>query len=158
ALLIAFGFEPPATGVPRADVLMRVLETCGGVVLIAGLAFGLGFWVAFRASHFGATTSRLRQRYGLGVRLITMLSLVVYAWIIHCVGWSKLVRGSWGLDGAILVDDIAVFLPFLMIQLLVWWGLYFADRALQVHQGIGVDQGLSRYLLRKGRQSLGLTL
>jgi STE24 endopeptidase len=158
ALLIAFGFEPPATGVPAADVVTRVLETFGGVVLIAGLAFGLGFWVAFRASHIGATTSRLRHGYAIGTRLITFFSLVVYGWIIHWVGWSKLVRANWGLDGAILLDDIVVFLPFLMIQLLVWWGLYFADRALQIRQGIGVDHGLVRYLVLKSRQSLGLTL
>ena len=48
ALLIAFGIEPPATGVPQADVSTRVLETFGGITLIASLAFGLGFWVAFR--------------------------------------------------------------------------------------------------------------
>ncbi len=158
ALLIAFGLEPPATGVPPSDVVTRVLETCGGVILIASLAFGLGFWVAFRASHIGALTSRLRRGYALGARLITVLSLLIYGWIIHSVGWSKLVRTNWGLDGAILFDDIVVFFPYVMIQLLVWWGLYFADRALQVRQGIGVDRGLARYLVLKGRQSLGLTL
>ena len=56
ALLIAFGIEPPATGVPQADVVTRVLETFGGITLIASLAFGLGFWVAFRASHIGSAT------------------------------------------------------------------------------------------------------
>ena len=58
----------------------------------------------------------------------------------------------------ILFDDMVVFLPFVMIQLLVWWGLFFAERALQIRQGIGVDRGLGRYLVLKGRQSLGLTL
>jgi STE24 endopeptidase len=158
ALLIAFGIEPPSEGVPPADVIARVLETFGGVILIASLAFGLGFWVAFRASHIGSTPSKLRQGYVLGVRLITFLSLVVYGWIIHSVGWSELVRTNWGLGGMVLLDDIVVFLPFAMIQLLVWWGLYFADRALQVRQGMSVERGLVRYLVLKGRQSLGLTL
>ena len=76
------------------------------------------------------------------MRLITFLSLVVYGWIIHSVGWSKLVRTNWGLDGVILFDDIVVFLPFVVIQLLVWWGLFFAERALQIRQGIGFDRGL----------------
>jgi STE24 endopeptidase len=158
ALLIAFGIEPPTAGVPRADVVTRVLETFGGIALIASLAFGLGFWVAFRASHIGSPMSRIRQRYALGVRLITFLSLVVYGWIIHYVGWSKLVRTNWGLDGAVLFDDVVVFLPFVLIQLLVWWGLFFAERALQISQGIGLVRGLGRYLVLKGRQSLGLTL
>ncbi len=158
ALLIAFGIEPPTTGVPQADVGARVLETFGGITLIASLAFGLGLWVSFRVSHSGSATSRLRRRYALGVRAITILSLIVYGWIIHYVGWSKLVRTNWGMSGLILIDDVAVFLPFLLIQLLVWWGLFFADRALQVREGWGLEMGLGRYLVLKGRQSLGLTL
>ena len=158
ALLIAFGIEPPPTGVPQADVGTRVLETFGGITLIAGLAFGLGFWVWFQVSQSGFATSRLRRRYALGVRLITFLSLVVYGWIIHSVGWSKLVRTNWGLNGLVLIDDVAVFLPFVLIQLLIWWGLFFADRALQIREGWGLQRGLGRYLVLKGRQSLGLTL
>jgi STE24 endopeptidase len=158
ALLLAFGFEPPLTGVPQADVGARVLETCGGITLVAALAFGLGFWVAFQVSHSGYATSRLRRRYALGVRLLTVLALVVYAWIIHSVGWSKLVRTNWGLSRLILVDDFVIFLPYVLIQLLVWWGLYFAERALQIRQGWGVARGLGRYLLLKTRQSLGLIL
>jgi STE24 endopeptidase len=158
ALLLAFGIEPPPTGVPQADVGARILETCGGITLVAALAFGLGFWVAFQVSHSGYATSKLRRRYALGVRLLTTLSLVVYAWIIHSVGWSKLVRSNWGLSGLVLVDDFVIFLPYLLIQLLVWWGLYFAERALQVRQGLGLAWGLGRYLFTKTRQSLGLIL
>jgi STE24 endopeptidase len=158
ALLLAFGIEPSAAGVPQGDVGARVLETCGGITLVAALAFGLGYWVAFQVSHSGQATSRLRRRYALGVRLLTMLSLVVYAWIIHSVGWSKLVRTNWGLSGVVLVDDFFIFLPYLLIQLLVWWGLYFAERALQVRQGWGLPRGLGRYLFSKTRQSLGLIL
>jgi STE24 endopeptidase len=157
ALLIAFGVEPAAAGVPLADVGTRVLETFGGIALIASLAFGLGFWVAFRASYVGSSTSRLRHVYVLGMRLLTFLSLVVYGWIIHSVGWSKLVRTNWGLDGVIFVDDVVVFLPFALIQLLIWWGSFFAERAL-IRQGSGSERPLSRYLVLKGRQSVGLTL
>jgi STE24 endopeptidase len=158
ALLLAFGIEPPATGVPQADVGARVLETCGGITLVAALAFGLGFWVAFQVSHSGYATSRLRRRYALGVRLLTALSLVVYAWIIHSVGWSKLVRTNLGLRGLVLVDDFVIFLPYLLIQLLVWWGLYFAERALQVRSGSVLARGLGRYLFTKTRQAVGLVL
>jgi STE24 endopeptidase len=158
ALLIAFGIEPPATGVPRRDVVARVLETCGGITLVAGLAFGLGLWVAFQVFHSAYDTSRLRRRYTVGSRVITVLSLFVYGWIIHSVGWSKLVRTNWGMSGLILVDEFVIFLPYLLIQLLVWWGLYFAERALQIRQGWVVARGLGSYLLRKARQSLGLVL
>src|SRR5262245_19484530 len=114
ALLIAFGIEPRGAGVPQADVSTRVLEPFGGIALIAGLAFGLGFWVAFRASYVGSSTSRLRHIYVLGMRTLTFLSLVVYGWIIHSVGWSKLVRTNWGLDGMVFLDDTLIFLPYIL--------------------------------------------
>jgi STE24 endopeptidase len=158
ALLLAFGIEPAQTGVPPADVIARVLETCGGVTLVAALAFGLGFWVSFRVSHSGHATSRVRRRYAFGARFLTILSLVVYGWIIHSVGWSKMVRTNWGLGGVALIEDFVVFLPYLSIQLLVWWGLFFAERALQIRQGSMVDGRLGRYMILKTRQSLGLIL
>ena len=136
-----------------------MLETCGGITLVAALAFGLGLWVAFQVSHSGYATSQappaLRAR---APGLLTVLSLVVYGWIIHSVGWSKLVRTNWGLGGLILVDDFVIFLPYLLIQLLVWWGLFFAERALQIRQGSASASRLGRYLMLKARQSLGLIL
>ena len=64
---------------------------------VSGLSFGL------------RNSSRLRRRYALfGVRFLTFFSLVVYGWIIHYVGWSKMVRTNWGLGGLVLVDDFVV--------------------------------------------------
>ncbi len=158
ALLLAFGLEPSATGVPQADVGARVLETCGGITFVAALAFGLGLWVAFQVSQSGHPTSKLRRRYALGARLVNILSLVVYGWIIHSVGWSRLVRTNWGLNTPVLVGDFAVFLPYLLTQLMVWWGLFFAERALQIRLGLGLARGMGRYLVLRSRQSLGLIL
>ena len=100
----------------------------------------------------------VRRRYAFGARFLTVLSLVVYGWIIHWVGWSKMVRTNWGLGGLVLVDDFVVFLPYLSIQLLVWWGLFFAERALQIRQGPHAASPLGRYMVLKARQSLGLIL
>jgi STE24 endopeptidase len=158
AMVLAFAIDPPQTGVPPADVLERVLETFGGVTLVAALAFGLGFWVAFRVSQFGYSTSRLRRRYALSVRLLTVFSLLVYGWIIHSVGWSKLVRTNWGLREWVMVDDLLVLLPFLLIQLLVWSGLYIAERALQPRYETAAAGSLMRHLTLKARHSLGLML
>ena len=84
---------------------LHVTETCGGITFITALAFGLGLWVTLQVSHSGHATSRLRPGYSLGARLVNILSLVVYGWIIHSVGWSKLVRTNWGLSTLILVDN-----------------------------------------------------
>ena len=62
------------------------------------------------------------------------------------------------MDGLILFDDVVVFLPYVLIQFLVWWGFFFAERELQISHRSGLERGLGRYLVLKGRQSLGLTL
>src|SRR5581483_9870612 len=82
ALLLAFGIDPPRAGVPASDVVARVLKTCGGISMVAALAFGLGLWVAVRVSQAGMATSRLRRRYAMGVRVLTGVGLLVYGWII----------------------------------------------------------------------------
>jgi STE24 endopeptidase len=158
ALVVAFGVEPSQTGVPSSDVRTCLLETFGGIMVVATLAFALGLWVADRVSRFGYAPSVLRRRYALGVRLLTVISLVVFAWIIHAVGWSTIVRKNWGLGGLVLVDDFVVFLPYLLIQLLVWWGLFFSERALQIHHSASPASSLGRYLILKSRQSVGLIL
>src|SRR5277367_2741750 len=109
ALILAFGFDPSKAGDPFTDVSVPVMETCGGISLVAILSFGLGLWVASRVSQTGLATSGLRKRYAIGVRLLTVLSLLVYGGIIHWVGWSRVVRTNWGLDNYILLDDLVVF-------------------------------------------------
>jgi STE24 endopeptidase len=158
ALVLAFGFDPSEAGDPFTDVSLPVLETCGGISLVAILSFGLGLSVASRVSRTGLATSGLRKRYAIGVRLLTVLSLLVYGGIIHWVGWSRVVRTNWGLDNYILLDDLVVFLPYVLIQLFVWWGLFFAERAFQVRTGSGSAGGLGRYLVLRSRQSIGLIL
>ncbi len=158
ALILAFGFDPAKAGDPFTDVSVRVMETCGGISLVAILSFGLGLWVASRVSQTGLATSALRKRYALGVRLLTILSLVVYGWIIHWVGWSRVVRTNWGLDDYVLLDDLVVFLPYALIQLVVWWGLFFAERAFQIRSGNGLAGQLGRYLILRSRQSIGLIM
>src|SRR6185312_12426037 len=153
-----FGIDPPRPGVPTSDVGYRVLETCGGISLVALLSFGLGLWVASQASHVGLPTSRLRSRYSAGTRLLTAISLLVYGWIIHSVGWSRLVGTNWGLGRLGVLRDLVIFLPFIIIQLLVWSGQFHAERALQVRLAAPTSARLVRYLVARSRQALGLIL
>ena len=158
ALLIAFGIEPPATGVPQADVVHARARNVRRHHLIASLAFGLGFWVAFRASHIGVVDlAGCATRYVAG-RATAHVPLAGGLRLDHPFG--RLVEAGpdqLGPGWSDSVDDVVVFLPFLLIQLLVWWGLFFAERALQIRQGIGI--GPRRWAdtwFSKGRQSLGL--
>ncbi len=158
ALVVAFGIDPPPAGVPPSDVAFRLLEMCGGISLVAILSLGLGLWIASQVPQDGLPTSRVRRRYARGFRVLTVISLVVYGWIIHSVGWSRVVRSNWGFESLGLLNDILVFLPFLIIQGLIWWGQYLADRALHIRMPAAPTGQLFRYLLLKSRQSLGLIL
>src|SRR5207237_4118940 len=71
---------------------------------------------------------------------------------------SRVVRSNWGLGDCILLDDLAVLLPYLLIQLLIWWGLFFAERSLQIRAETGPAARLGRYLILRSRQSVGLIL
>src|SRR5262249_13808329 len=158
ALVIAFGIDPPRLGVPTSDVGYRLLETCGGISVGALLSFGLGVWVASRASHDGFPSSRLPPRYAAGTRLLTAVALLVYGWIIHSVGWPRLVGANWGFEGLGILRDIVIFLPFIIIQLLIWWGQFLAERALQARVAARPGARLLGYLASRSRQSLGLIL
>ena len=110
--------------------------------------------MAARVSHLGYASGRV-FRLPAGSSHPDDAGLAIYAWIIYLVGWPRLVLSNWGLQGLVLVDDLAVLLPFFAIQLITWSGLYLAERAL--HDS-GVFPRLPTYLALKARQSAGLIL
>ena len=155
ALLIAFGLDLPGPAASAPSLPLRLLEMAGGIGLIAVLAFGLGAWVASRVSHLGYASGRVFRRYQLGSRVLTLAGLAVYGWIISPLGWSGLVLSGWGLQGLVLVDDLAILLPYIVIQLIIWTGLFFAERAIHDRRNF---PRLPLYLTLKTRQSIGLVL
>jgi STE24 endopeptidase len=156
ALLLAFGFDPPADlgPIPRSALIPRLEEVAGGVALVGCVAVAVGLGVSRRRSRRGDSGAGLRRRYAWGTRAVEGLSLAIYAWMIHGVGWPWVVRVGLGLRGVILAEDVLILLPFLLMQLLGWWGLYPAERVLRP----GWTAGPGRYLSLKARQSLGLIL
>jgi STE24 endopeptidase len=162
ALFLAYGIDGPAGPgrIARADLIERLGETLGGLALVAAIAFGLGRLVAARVSRRGYASSRLRRRYSWGVRIIEVLTLGVYAGILYEADWPIVVRSGFGLGDAILVDDLLILLPFFLAQLLGWWGLYAAERALRPAGALGSSRvaNLRLFLTLKVRQSLGLVL
>ena len=93
---------------PTSRRRRRLLAVGGGILAIGGLAFGLGRWVASRVAQFGYATNPVWRRYTRGARLLTVAGLAIYALIIHVLGWSRLVLSTAGLQGLVLVDDLAV--------------------------------------------------
>jgi STE24 endopeptidase len=155
ALLIAFGLDVPGPAPSERTVAWILLETAGGIVLIALLAFSLGGWVAFRVSHLGYASGRVCRIYARASRILTVLGLAVFAAILYMAGWSGLVLSTWGLQGSILIDDVLVFMPYVVIQILIWVGLYHAERVLHDERRY---PRLPVYLALKTRQAFGLVL
>jgi STE24 endopeptidase len=155
ALLIAFGLDVPGPDPSGRSSFFILLETAGGIAVVALLAFSLGGWVASRVSYLGYASSRVCRVYAQGSRILTVLGLAVYAGILYLAGWSGLVLSTWGLQGLILIDDVLVFMPYAVIQILIWVGLYHADRALHDERRY---PPLIVYLTLKTRQAFGLVL
>src|SRR5579864_195382 len=157
AIFIAFGFDFSADNVAisAAEVHVRSLETLGLVVAVGIMAFALSKWVAVRVAWHAGATAAIRHSYGVICRVVDILTLIVYAWIIYGVDWRGVVERGLGLRNAILVDEFLILLPFLVAQFLSWWGLYAAESALRASH---VRTTRGRYLILRARQALGLVL
>jgi STE24 endopeptidase len=155
ALFIAFGTSIPGPDVPAESIPLRLLEIAGALLGMGLLSFGLGGWVAARVSRQGYATGRVYRRYTLGSRLLTLAGLGTFAWILYGAGWPSLVLSVSGLRRIVLLGDLAVLSPYVLIQLIIWSGLYFAERVLH---DAGSFPRLPTYLGLKARQAVGLVL
>ncbi len=160
ALFLAFGLDLPTTrpgalALSRVEVLTRVGEMALGVLAVAALAFLLGRVVVWRIKSTGRPSALVRRAYSVGVRGVDLLSVVVYGAIIHGLNWPTVVRAGLGVGDPILIDDALILLPFLAAQILGWWGLYAAERALRPLRGAA---GLGRFLWLKARLTMGMVL
>lgn len=163
ALFLAFGLETDADSSipaswPRAELWSRASETVGGILLVAVIAFVHGRLIARRVNRAGRASPMVRRAYVLGARAVDLLSLGVFAWIIHDLQWPRVVRSLFGMSDPVLIDDVLVLLPFLLAQISGWWGLYAAEHALRWSRGTRGAGGLSRHLVLKARQTLGIVL
>ncbi len=63
--------------------------------------------------------------------------------VLGALGWTSLVRVNWGLEHAVLVDDVLVLLPVLAPLALSWAVWYDVDQVMRRGMGLqpGCDQG-----------------
>lgn len=154
ALIIAFGFEGAgATGpLTRAELLDRLADAAMGVGCVALVALGYAAIVR-RSMGRGEPWGGLRRVRGVAGPSLDVLSLVVYAWIIHRVGWPRAMAAVGGRGGAGAVAALT-FAPYILARLAVAVGMHAAERAWRRGRG----PGLGRHLVQRGRQLLGLFL
>lgn len=160
ALFMAFGFDT-TTGpgpFPRSEIAPRVLEVVGGLAVVALVAFVLGRLVAMRVARRGRVTPAIRRFHALNRRLMMIVTLAYYGWVIYLLGWARVIRSGLGLVDIVLLDEALILLPFLLAQGLVIWGFFVAERALRPLESAVQPIGLFRYLVLRARQSMGLVL
>ncbi len=161
ALVIGFGFDVPnrSGALQGQGDLVRVSLVAAAVLLPALLARACSWWVVRSVSLSDDASSSARRRYGVFVRALEALVLVGYAAAIHYAGWKWLVEVRLGLRKAFVIDEFLVLLPFLLAQLLVWWGLYPAEQCLKSTSYAGKPgTSLWRFLVLRARQSFAMVL
>ncbi|MDG3003300.1 M48 family metallopeptidase [Paludisphaera mucosa] len=156
ALFLAFGVNTPTF--PPDDVRATILQVAGSILAVAAAAFALGLGTAWGVRRKGFATARLRRTFLNGSRLLALAGLGVFGWAIHAWNWPGVVLGAWGWRGSILVDDLLIIAPFLVMQILVWWGTFYGERALQGLPTSHAGRRVVRHLYLKERQSLALIL
>jgi STE24 endopeptidase len=161
ALFLAFGTDAilPSAPLPRGSVVSRVVEASALVALVGlvGLAFSIA--VLMRVRQRGRPTLGSRRLLAVGSRVVGALTLGGYAWVILGLGWVGVIREGLKLRDGILVDELLILLPYVLAQIVGWWGLYPAEMALRLanlaeHHPIGV----ARHLVLRARQTLGMVL
>lgn len=157
ALFVAFAadpFVPPVTVRPD-DLASCLTETVAALGLAASVAMGLGLGLTAAVRRRGYPTTSSRRGFAAAAYLVQAMNLVVFAWLIHGLGWPDFVRSGMGLRGVVVVEKLTILAPFLIAEFLGWWGLYPAARASRL---VGASSGAATYLSRKARTAFGMML
>jgi STE24 endopeptidase len=157
AMILAFGLGDRAGDgpVPAREAMQRLYELGLGIVAVAALAFALGALFAWAIRRRGSASRPLRRGVLWGLRAVDALGLAVFGWSLERLEWPRIVAWNLGLRDWILLDELLILAPFLLMQLLGWWGLYPAEHALRPSRS---GRGIGRHLGLRARQALGMML
>jgi len=161
ALFLAFGTDAflGSSPVDRDVVVRRMVEASGSVVLVGLVALAFSIAVLIRIRHRGRVTLGARRVHAVGSQLVGALTLAGYAWVILGLGWVDVVRDGLELRNSILVDELLILLPYVLAQVVGWWGLYPAEMALRPPSMADRPPiGAARHLILRARQTLGMVL
>ncbi len=155
ALFVAFAADSIVPPVRAEDLASCLTETVVALGLGASVAMGLGLGLTAAVRRRGYPTASSRRGLAVASYLVQAMNLAVFAWLIHGLGWPDFVRNGMGLKGVFVVDELTILAPFLVAEVLGWWGLYPAARASRM---VGTDSGVVSYLVRKVRMAFGMIL
>lgn len=160
ALFLAFGTDAifPESPAPRGSLGVRAAEASAMVGVVGLVALSVSVAVLVRVRRRGRVTLGSRRLLAAGSRVVGALTLGGYAWVILGLGWAQLVREGLGLRDAILVDELLILLPYVLAQVVGWWGLHPAEMALRPGSLADRPVGVVKHLVLRARQTLGMVL
>jgi STE24 endopeptidase len=156
ALVLAFGLrlDGVADSLPRDAVALR--SGIVGLMALSPVLLGLlGGWRLRRRLAKNNLIS-VRSRLNRWDRALSVLSLVLFGVALYALDWPLVVEHGFGLQGAVLLDEALILLPFLVYQVAGWLGLAPVEAALRSQAGPARAWG--RLLVRRARSSFGLVV
>ena len=126
ALFVAFAADSiiPAVSVKPDELASCLTETVAALGLAASVAMGLGLGLTAAVRRRGYPTLSSRRGFMAASYLVQAMNLAVFTWLIHGLGWPDFVRSGMGLRGTFVIDELTILSPFLILEVLGWWGLY----------------------------------
>ena len=137
ALLARVFMEPDMNLGPDGTPLpIDVVRTCVGTLFLILCIVPVGWWLRHRLRRRLAQARNDATRWGPAVlgyyRELTLFKAApigVYAAICVWLGWPWMVAQS-GLEGWVLVDELAALVPFVAAQVVTWIFQFLLDRLL----------------------------
>lgn len=163
AVLAALVIADISPQVPVEHAMMRSALAVAAMMAVVALAAAVSFQTAGRLREEFDRRHDLLRRFGRLRSWHLVFLLIAAAVVFEPLGWARIVRFNWRLDGSFLLDEILLLTPILGPLLFSWAVFYEVDRALRR----GLSQRLSRpvprwtrweYLSFHVRHQLGIFL
>lgn len=155
-LLLALGVRDLTASQPlSAPEAWSRLPHLGGAmaawaVAVLLLGFALGIWA--RPWRSGPRVNRLTRWWS---RIAEWSALALYAWMLFDGLWATAIVRILRLDGAILLDELAILAPFVVMQAVAWLASYPVEKAI----GLGHrSASLRDHVGLRLRQCVGMLL
>ncbi|WP_152051074.1 M48 family metallopeptidase [Tautonia marina] len=143
---------------PDPSLAMSLGMILASVLMLGFVSAVIGRRLARKASQVGQTF-RNRHQLARSAQILEVLALLAYAGLIYVPEWPRVVADRLRLRDWLLVEEALILLPFPIMILTVWWGLFPAERSLKAARvRIGQPIRLGGHLLMKARQAFGLVL
>lgn len=163
ALFVAFWSpiapENAAGPFQPASSLAITLGVIVALVFILGLVSAIIGNRLVRKAALVGQTFRNRHQFLRSTQALELMALLAYGGLIYAQEWPRVVADGLKLRDWLLLEEAVILLPFPIMILVVWWGLFPAERALKASRArITGPTRLGGHLVVKSRQAFGLVL